>query len=141
MHLKIIIAKTWTFITPCSQDGSSDLYKFLENVGQRNEEDAAGLLLKIEAAAKDEMGPRILNINMCHKIDGNIYQISSGSLRMLFFYSETKRKVIVCAVCFLKKGKKTPTKFIDSAKSIEELYNDSEKKGEVTFLTDKEEQK
>lgn len=140
MYLKIVTARKWTFITPCSQDGSSKLFTFIQEVGQRYGKDMAGLLAKIDKAAQDQQGPRILNIDICHQINGNIYQISHGSVRMLFFYSAARKKFIVCATCFIKRGQKTPQKSISEAKRIEQLYTAAESTGQVTIMLDKEEE-
>lgn len=139
MYLKEITNSLWSFVTPCSKDGTSELHQELSRVGQRYFDDAAGLLAKIDKAAQQPQGPRIFNTHICHQIDGNIYQITHGSLRMLFFYSESKRKVIVCATCFVKTSQKTPAQKINSAKAVEKMYVEAEKRGEVIMLADEEE--
>jgi hypothetical protein len=138
LHLRIVISHKWTFVAPCAENRDCDLLTFLENVGQRYEKDAAGLLYKMERVAQSELGTAILNVDICHKIDDKIYQLSHGSLRMLFFYSANKRKFIVCATAYIKKGKKTPEKIKNEAKRIESLYTEAEQSGKVTIVPDQE---
>jgi len=60
---------------------------------------------------------------------------------MLFFYSEFRRKFVVCAAFFKKKGQSTPNNMIEEAKSVERLYAQAERTGQVAIMDDEEDAK
>ena len=141
MFLKAICKQKWALYTPCDENGMSDLYTFFENIEERYQPDAYGLLAKIEKISDDEKGPKIFNKRICHFVDDTerIFQVRHGHLRLLMFYSPEERKVIICSSPFIKSTNKTPRSEIQKAIDIKERYLSSVQQKQIVIIPDDEE--
>ena len=75
-----------------------------------------------------QIGP-VLNPDICHQIEGKIYQFSQGRIRVLWFYDENK--IILCTHGFVKKTRKTPRREKQHAKAIMDKYFEEKQSGEL----------
>jgi hypothetical protein len=142
VKLKIVISNKWTFYTPCNDDGSSDLYSFLENLESKYDADKAGLVEKLSAASDHDQGPKLFNENICHYVDetNKIFQIRHRTLRLLMFYSTVERRAIICSLAFIKRSDKTPPSKIRNAVFIKQQYEAAIHKGRIVVLSEEEDE-
>lgn len=66
-----------------------------------------------------EQGPPH-NVDVSHKISGEIWELIAGRLRVLWFYDEGR--LIVCSHGFVKRTRKTPASEIDRAQASYNAY-------------------
>lgn len=140
MKLKIVISEKWTFYTPCNDDGTSELYSFLENIERKYEADRDGLIEKLRAAANDELGPQLFNIKICHFVDesNRIFQMRHRNFRLLMFHSDSERRAIICAAPFVKRTDKTPPEELKKARDIQQQYKAAVDEGRIVIVPDEE---
>ena len=134
MYLATVYQSFWHFVTPADKDGNSGLLAFFAGLNARRQKDLAGLLAKIEHAASDPLGPACYGDDICHKIEGDIWQLSHGAIRLLFFYAN--RRVVVCAQGFIKKTQKTPKSMKEAAKAAASAFKEAADKNQLVFLED-----
>ena len=136
MYLATVYRALWHFVTPADPGGDSELLEFFAGLDQRRQKDLAGMLAKIEHAATDLRGPACFNDDICHKIEDEIWQLSHGALRLLFFYSGDR--VVVCAQGFIKKTQKTPKGMKEAAKAVASAFRKAAAQKELVFLSEQE---
>lgn len=124
MILKPIDQDIWAFYAFCNDDESCPLQDFLSGLDSRYSGDLSGIFARIEKACHDQHGPRLLPKEISHIIDKNnkIYQITAGRLRLLWFYSERERRVVICSHVFIKSTRKTPSKHVNRAIATRTKY-------------------
>lgn len=140
MNLKIVTRDKWTFYTPCNDDGSSELFSFLDNITSEYEADRAGLIVKLKKASYENLGPQFFNKKICHIVDekNNIFQIRHRTLRLLMFHSITERRVIICSSAFIKRSQKTPSSEISKARTLQQQYETAVNEKSIVILPDEE---
>jgi phage-related protein len=104
----------------------SSVRSFLEELATSNPRAHAKIERTFERTT--QIGPPILNKAICRKLHGghadDIYEfkeIQSG-VRILWFYSPSERKVIICTHIFIKDGEDTPRSEIDRAQTLRKSY-------------------
>lgn len=95
----------WTVCTVEDAAGHQPVTHFLDGLGADYSKTAAGLLETLRRIANHQQGPKCLRVEDCHQIEGEIYSLRKGDLRVLWFYHG--RRVMVCGHAFIKKGQKT----------------------------------
>ena len=73
-----------------------------------------------------EQGPPH-NVEVSHKIVGDIWELIAGRLRVLWFYDQGR--VVVCSHGFVKRTRKTPTSEIDRAQAVFDAYQSAKRSG------------
>jgi phage-related protein len=73
-----------------------------------------------------EQGPPH-NVEVSHKIVGDIWELIAGRLRVLWFYDQGR--VIVCSHGFIKRTRKIPTGEMDKAQAAFEAYQSAKRSG------------
>lgn len=141
MFLKPIEQNRWTFYAFCKDDHSCPLLDFLNALDSRYKGDLSGLVARIEKACQDQHGPRLLPKEISHQIDkkNKIYQITAGKLRLLWFYSERERSVVVCSHAFIKSTRKTPSKHVNKAIKTRDDYFSDYNADRIFIIKDDEE--
>ena len=80
-----------------------------------------------------EQGPP-RNVEVSHKIAGDIWELIAGQLRVLWFYDEGR--VIVCSHGFVKRTRKIPSGEIDRAQAACQEYRAAKKTRTLTMVED-----
>lgn len=75
-----------------------------------------------------EQGPPH-NVEISHKIAGEIWELIAGRLRVLWFYEAGR--VVVCTSGFIKRTRKTPSSEIERAQAAFEAYQAAKKFGRI----------
>lgn len=103
--------------------------------------DLYGLSAILEHAAEQNQGPKALGNSICHQVDDNneIWQISKGRLRLLWFYGHGG-KIIICCNLHLKKKQKANAAEVENAIRMRERYFSAVNDGSIVFVDDDEEQ-
>ena len=111
-------------------DGSCDIAELLDISYSKNKEDGnlrAAMVRRIQGLAKGNLP--ISNVH--HSIDKDIWQISSGKYRLLYFYDAGRR--IICTHYFVKGKDKTPRKEINKAQKHRDDYFKAKKENTIRF--------
>jgi phage-related protein len=90
------------------------------------------LLSRLTAIA--ETGPP-RNVEICHQVDDEIWQVEQGRIRILWFYDEGK--IIVLSHGFLKSTPKTPESEKRTAREALKRYKAAKQARTLTVLEDK----
>jgi phage-related protein len=75
-----------------------------------------------------EQGPPH-NVEVSHKIAGEIWELIAGRLRVLWFYDQGR--IVVCSHGFVKRTRKTPPGEIARAQAAFEAYQAARKAGKL----------
>ena len=117
MRVQTLKRKNWHLIEKVDSGGSGLVSGFLEGVGANKQREAARMVALMDRVATQ--GPR-LGAAKCHQIQGEIWELIRGSLRVLFAHDG--QKLIICTSGFIKKSRKTPKTEIRRAERILEEF-------------------
>lgn len=112
MKLCLLACGRYQILAGCSDRGECHLLSFLNELEGDQQDQADRLISLLERVANDGQMPR--NTDICHQIRGDIWQLESGKLRVLWFYGKG-RGVVVCSHGFPKTSRRTPEKQIKQA--------------------------
>lgn len=116
MKLQRVRRGTWQVLAACTQRGDCPLLDFLAGLEGGLAPDGRRLLRLFERVAA-EGPPR--NTEVSHQIEGEIWELIQGRLRVLWFYDQGR--VVVCSHGFVKASQKTPRS--ELVKARETLWN------------------
>ncbi len=138
MILVPIKKDTWTFYAQCNDDTSCPLLETLGSLPKNHQASVRRLLAIISNAASSQHGPRLLSKDISHRVNDEfaIYEFIAGRLRLLWFYSSTERKVVICTSAFMKKTQKTPANIITAAIKNKKMYEKAVTNNDITILED-----
>ena len=105
------------------------LLDFLGELGANLKKDGDRVLALLKRVARDG-APR--NPDICHQIEGKIYQFAQGRIRVLWFFDEGK--IIICTHGFVKKTPKTPNREVNHAKALMKNYFEAKGKGRIEII-------
>jgi phage-related protein len=135
MKLLLVVRGEYDIYAACSPRGECWLLDFLSNLqGVRQKQ--ADHLLQLLARMAQNGPPRRAEI--CHQIQGPIWQLTAGTLRVFWFYGAA-RKLIICTHGYAKSTAKTPTQQIKRALAVFETYQQAAAAGTVEYLEDDDE--
>jgi phage-related protein len=117
MKLKRVQRAQWDVLAICGPRGDCPLLELLTGLEAQLATDGRAMLRLLSFVA--EQGPP-RNVDVSHKIAGEIWELIAGRLRVLWFYDEGR--LIVCSHGFVKRTKKTPAGEIDRARASYEAY-------------------
>lgn len=80
-------------------------------------------MLRLFAFTAEQGPPR--NVEVSHKIAGEIWEFIAGRLRVLWFYDEGR--IVVCTHGFVKRTRKAPAGEIEQAQAAYEAYQAAKK--------------
>ena len=107
----------YTIYAACDRRGEARLATFLAGLGSNLTRDGDAMLALLERTAIT--GPP-RNTEICHKIEGEIWEFIKGRLRVFWFYDEGK--VVVCTHGIVKKQQKTPKRDREAALRTRNAY-------------------
>lgn len=124
MHLCLIKNDIWTIYASCAKDGSCQVLSFLNNLNPKYHGSRTRLFAILARATSEHTGPSQFPVEISHLASSNakIYEFIAGDIRLLWFYSQYKKRVIVCSAAYLKKTKKVDKRLIASAIKIQKQY-------------------
>jgi phage-related protein len=129
MKLLIVRDGEWRVLAVCTERGDCDLLDFLEGLDGKLVKDGDRLLRLLQRIA-DEGIPR--NTEISHKLDGDVWELIQGDLRLLYF--RDRGRVVVCSHALVKRGRKVPRGDVDQAQARCNAYRTAREAGtlEVT---------
>lgn len=136
MFLLPIRKGKWNILTTCDNCGNSPLLDFLEGLDEKYYIDRDRLLALLETISGDAQGPRLLRKTISHHVDknGKIFQLTARKLRLLYFYSENDRKVIICSHSFIKTTQKTPVAETKKAEELRVAYHEAQRSSRIKMV-------
>ena len=137
MILVPIKRQKWHIFAYCRSERSCDLLDWIGKLDDNYRSSLERLFAIIDMVAKGQQGPRLLAHDICHQIDkqNQIYEFIAGALRLLWFYSPSERRVIICTNILLKKSQRTPKKEIQKAIRIKKQYIKEQSRGKIKTMT------
>ncbi len=109
---------TWCVVAMCHNRTTCQVDDFLSNLPDNLAKD--GVSMRRLLAYVADQGPQQLPTEISHNIVDDIWQFTKGRLRVLWFYDGGK--MVVCCHAFVKKGQKTPSSVIQTAKDCRGSY-------------------
>jgi phage-related protein len=122
MKLKRIHRGRWDVVATCEPRGDCPLLDFLAGLEAQLATDGRAML-RLLAFVAEQGPPR--NVDVSHKISGEIWELIAGRLRVLWFYDEGR--LVVCSHGFVKRTKKTPGREVERARSFFAAYRAAKK--------------
>jgi len=112
MRLRRVHRARWEVLAVCDARGGCPLLDFLAGLEANLAADGRAML-RLLAFAAEQGPPR--NVEVSHKIAGEVWELIAGRLRVLWFYDEGR--LVVCSHGFVKRTRKTPSAEIDRAQA------------------------
>ncbi len=129
MRLRRVRRAQWDVLAVCSFRGDCPLLEFLAGLEAQLAADGRAML-RLLAFIAEQGPPR--NVEVSHKIAGDIWELIAGQLRVLWFYDEGR--VIVCSHGFVKRTRKTPPGETDRAQAACLEYQAAKKTRDLTVV-------
>jgi len=126
MKLQRVRRSKWDVLAICGPRGDCPLLDFLAGLEATLAAEGRAMMRLLEFTA--EQGPP-RNVDVSHKIAGEIWELIAGRLRVLWFYDEGR--LIVCSHGFVKRTKKTPTGELSRAQDAYDVYRAAKKAGRL----------
>lgn len=134
MRVRSLSQKAWTLIEKVDAGGTGEVSGFLQGLGANKRREASRMVALMDRVAVE--GPR-QGAAKCHQIDGEIWELIRGSLRILFAHDG--HRLILCTSGFVKKSQRTPKKEIDRAKRILSDFRDARANSRLEWVQEKQE--
>ncbi len=126
MRLRRVRKGHWDVVAVCGPRGECLLLDFLTSLEAQLEPDGRSMLRLLSSVA--EQGPPH-NVEISHKIAGDIWELIARRLRVLWFYDQGR--LVVCSHGFVKRTRKTPVKEIDKAQAMFDAYRNAKRSGSL----------
>ena len=126
MKLRRVRKGQWDVLAICGPRGECPLLDFLTGLESHLEADGRAMLRLLLYSA--EHGPSH-NVEVSHKIAGEIWEFIAGRLRVLWFYDQGK--LIICSHGFMKRTRKIPSGEIERAQAAFDAYRAAKKGGNL----------
>jgi phage-related protein len=120
-------------VEPVDSKGTGSVSGFLAGLGANKRAHAAGMVRLFDRAAA--RGPR-LGTAKCHQIDGEIWELINGSIRVLFVHDGDR--MLLLTHSFVKSSQKTPRKEINRAKRVIADYRAARESDQLEWVNDQE---
>ncbi len=133
MRVRLLSQQTWTLIEKVDSSGTGEISGFLDSLGANKRKEAARMTALFDRVARN--GPR-LGTAKCHQIQGDIWELIYGSLRILFAHDGNR--LILCTSGFVKKSPKTPRQEIKRAERILAEFRDARASNRIEWAQDKQ---
>lgn len=122
MRPVLIQTGRWSVYAVGADDESCELFDFLDRLDPGFTPSVQRFRALIRHIVNDPHGPRNLPDSISHHIEGEIWQLTAGRLRVLWFYDSRHRGVMICTQGFLKKTNKTPRAELERAVEMRRLF-------------------
>ncbi len=143
MNLRLVQRRRWSIFAVCNARGDCPLLDFLfEGSIESPDGTRAGkgweakekvrMLARLQAVA--EAGPP-RNVDICHRIEPDIWQFEAGRIRVLWFYDEDR--LVILSHGFMKSSPKTPETEKRIAREALARYKQAKRAGTIKVLEEK----
>jgi len=124
----------WTIYEVCGEDGNSPFLVWARSLNKKYGGSLRRLLAIIDQISGNPNGPRLLPMDMSHEAnkENSIYEFIAGDLRLLWFYSEHEKKVIICSCQHVKSGRKVNKQEINRIINLKKTYSEAFSSGSIT---------
>ena len=126
MKLRRVRRRQWDVLAICGPRGECPLLDFLGGLEAQLEADGRSMLRLLSFVA--EQGPPH-NVEVSHKIAGEIWELITGRLRVLWFYDQGR--LVICSHGFVKRTRKTPRGEIERAQAAFDAYQAAKRVGSL----------
>jgi len=133
VRIRLLSHRNWTLVEKVDSSGTGEISGFLDSLGANKRREAARMTALFDRVARN--GPR-LGAAKCHQVQGEIWELIHGSLRILFAHDGNR--LILCTSGFVKKRQKTPKKEINRAKGILAEFRDARASNRIEWVKDKQ---
>jgi len=141
MILRTVARGLWTVLAVCSERGDCPLLELLYEgstptpFGFQPRGPLAGEKARMLARLKTmtETGPP-RNAKVCHQIEGDLWQVESGRIRVLWFYDEGR--MVILSHGFVKRSRKTPEAEKSIARESLREYREAKARRRLRILED-----
>lgn len=134
MRVRSLSQKNWKLIEKVDSGGMGEVSGFLHGLGANKQREASRMTALLDRVAAQ--GPR-QGTAKCHKIQGDIWELIHGSLRILFAHDG--HRLIICTSGFVKKSQKTPKKQIKYAERILAEFREARTSRRIEWVEDNQE--
>lgn len=126
----------WTVYEVCGDDGVSPLLAWAKSLNEKYDESFRRLFAIIRQISGDHNGPRLLPKEISHEAnkESSIYEFIAGDLRLLWFYSEHQKKVIICSCQHLKSGRKVNKQEINRIIKLKKAYSEAYSADTISYF-------
>ncbi len=108
-----------------------ELSSFFSSLDPNQKQDERRMLRLLKRVA--DRGADDLNTEICHQIEGKLYQFRQGQLRVLWFYDQNR--IVICTHGFFKKTRKTPEPEKHHAKEMMQRYFQEKERAPLTKIS------
>ncbi|NJL29928.1 MAG: type II toxin-antitoxin system RelE/ParE family toxin [Thermoanaerobaculia bacterium] len=129
MKLKSVRRGTWQVLAACTGRGECPLLDFLAGLEGDLAPDGRRMLRLFERVAT--AGPP-RNTEISHQIEGEIWELIQGRLRVLWFYDQGR--MVVCSHGFVKSSPKTPRGELVRARETLWNYQSAKRRSAMEIL-------
>lgn len=136
MYVRVLSKKTWVLLELVDSAGVGHISGFLAGLGANKRGEASRMVALLDRVA--EAGPR-LGTAKCHQLQGEIWELIQGSLRVLFAHDGDR--VILCSSGFIKKNRKTPRSEIRRAEHTLARFRLARHQGLLQWFQDDDQEK
>lgn len=133
MRVRLISQQNWALVEKVDSSGAGEVSSFLQSLGANKQREATRMTALLDRVAAQ--GPR-QGTAKCHKIQGDIWELIQGSLRILFAHDG--HQLIVCTSGFIKKTQKTPTAEIKHAERTLAEFREARSSKRLEWVEDKQ---
>jgi phage-related protein len=133
VRIRSLSQQTWTLVEKVNSSGTGEVSGFLDSLGANKRREAARMTALLDRVARN--GPR-LGAAKCHQIQGDIWELIYGSLRILFAHDGNR--LILCTSGFVTKRQKTPKQEIKRAERILAEFRDARASNRIEWVKDKQ---
>ena len=114
----------------------AQLFEFLSKLNENYHGSRDNLFATFARVSEDPAGPGRLPPDISHYVHqkGKIWEFIAGDIRVLWFYSPSERRTIICVHALLKKSQKTKRSDIEKALRAKNKYMQDLANGQVRIL-------
>ncbi len=136
MYLLPVRQGLWTVYEVCGADGLSPLLTWAKSLNDNYEGSLNRLFAIIHQISENHNGPRLLPKDISHEAnkENSIYEFIAGGLRLLWFYSEHQKKVIICSCQHVKSGRKVNKQEINRIIKLKKTYSEAYSANTITYF-------
>jgi phage-related protein len=136
MRIRSLSQGNWALVEKVDSSGIGEVSGFLQGLGANKQREASRMTALLDRVAKH--GPR-QGTAKCHQIQGDIWELIHGSLRILFAHEG--HRLILCTSGFIKKTQKTPKPEIKRAERILAEFQDARDNKRLEWVKDSQKEK
>ncbi len=136
MYVRSLSKKSWNLVEVVDAAGVGKVSGFFADLGANKQREATRMIALFDRVAAN--GPR-LGTAKCHQIQGEIWELIHGSLRVLFAHDGNQ--LILCTSGFVKKSQQTPKREIQRAERILAEFRNARNQNLLEWVEDDQQER